>query len=108
MPIVTIHPFMVYALIDPISHEVRYIGQTNGLNKRLYMHKKIAYKFFHGKYKFSALKNEWLLGLYNANLSPNVIILERTTREKINEAEERWIKLFSRKGANLLNFANNY
>ena len=80
---------VIYALCDPISNEIRYIGKAIDLYTRIRNHYKES------RLKCITHKNNWIKSLLNKELRVNVIILEELTDEiLLNEAEIKWIKYY--------------
>lgn len=79
----------VYALVDPNTDQLRYIGQTNRpVNRRLSQHISVA------KRKTVPPVNAWLRGLINGGLRPVVWVMEQyNSASDANEGEEFWIGL---------------
>jgi hypothetical protein len=87
----------IYALIDPLTDECRYIGKTRmGLHARLANHlgcKKALYS------------SHWIHGLKGQGYAPDVIELESGLSEsEWPEAEQFWIAYFKMIGARLTNY----
>lgn len=91
----------VYALIDPRTNEVRYIGCTKSLARRFAIH------LATGKSPSpSASASEWIAELLAANLQPKLEVLEHFSTERHGvafEAEKQWILHYLELGAPLLN-----
>jgi hypothetical protein len=96
-----VHPEcgLVYALLDPLSHEVRYVGKTTkGVSERVFAH-------FH----FHTACREWMVGLLSENLFPQVHILELVPLEPdgghnvLRSREIAWINALYSAGSPLLN-----
>lgn len=89
----------IYALVDPRTMEVRYVGKANNPKKRLHHH---IYDAEHGKQTHNA---RWIRILLSEALSPTVVILDSVPKSKIawEEAERRWIAHFRANGAKLTN-----
>jgi len=90
----------IYVLLDPISEEVMYVGQTsNRLNDRLCSHLWEAKK--------SGRKNKrlaWLRSLLNKNLTPIIKELETVpNREEANKREIFWIDYWKKINPKLKN-----
>lgn len=89
---------VIYALCDPISNEIRYIGKAIDLYTRIRNHYKES------RLKCITHKNNWIKSLLNKELRVNVIILEELTDEiLLNEAEIKWIKYYRELGTDLTN-----
>ncbi len=90
----------IYALCEPDSGEVRYIGQTcMSLDKRLYYHIHEA--------RTTApptAKHLWLLGLLGSKARPTVRVLQECSRDEADAREAQLIHDYcKRPGAALLN-----
>ena len=90
---------VIYALIDPRSECLRYIGQTTDVRKRLWRH-------MHPRKDEVNHRTCWLRSLLAAALTPRVEIL-KTVRDQIvaDEAERFYIALFRAMGGDLVNQA---
>lgn len=87
----------IYALKDPATGEVRYVGKANNLKARIRAHLWEA--------KSSTLQNRKVRWLRSLDSDPVVEILE-IVPNSIWEARERfWIAKYRSKGARLTNFA---
>ena len=75
----------IYGLRDPISGEIRYIGKTNNLKKRLATHLHLA------KSDVNRHKKHWLKKLKESGVKPEMVILEKVDSCEWEEAEKRWI-----------------
>lgn len=90
-------PAYIYALIDPITEEVRYVGKTINPATRLYDHcnQSAAGNNPH--------KMRWILGLRAQDMLPKMIVLEECLPDTWEEAEIRWIAHYRASGAPLTN-----
>lgn len=85
--------YSVYALLDPTTNEIKYIGQTNNLEKRYEQHLRPI-----------SLKNIWIHELRWKSQKPKLEILQKCSSEKMAIARERhWIKFYRSKKNDLLN-----
>lgn len=85
----------IYALIDPETRGVRYIGRTNNLDRRFQQH--------HTD-RTNIPRLRWIESLKSKGLSMTYIVLEECAGEAAaKKAEVMWIKLFLEKGASLFN-----
>jgi hypothetical protein len=88
---------VVYGLHDPITGNLRYIGQTViPLKTRLCGHVSSA--------KVPTLpKDYWVLGLLREGFRPIIREIEVVPLSDMDKAESRWIQHFKEQGADLLN-----
>lgn len=95
---------IIYALCDPDTNEVRYIGQTSWkLETRVTAHVRDSRN---GK-ETNAQKREWLESLSTNRKGPLAKILERCDPQMANERERWWIDHYRDERASLLNIAYN-
>ena len=88
----------IYGICHPKTSELRYVGKTNNLSRRITGHKHSAVtKHSH------CYVSVWLNSLYAKNLIPEYFILEQCTEQDWEEAERFWIAYFKSIGANLAN-----
>ena len=88
----------IYALIDPITNNIKYIGQTNNPRNRKYMHIKKALS--------NSIKDKWVRKLLSNNYIPIFKILDKTNKDKANNLEDFYIEKFNKNG-NILNKVYN-
>ena len=74
----------IYALIDPIGGDVRYVGKTFDLKMRDSQH-------FTSGLKVTDKKSEWIAALRAQGKRPKMVTLEECTLDTWAEAEKRWI-----------------
>lgn len=87
----------IYCLKDPATGDVRYIGQTNNLKKRLNMHRTVSSK------KQSHL-GCWLRSLISRGVAPVLSVLhEVSENESWEEEERRYISCARALGVDLVN-----
>lgn len=87
----------IYALIDPRTGRIRYVGKTVDLKKRLKAHLRANEK---------GPKDRWIRRLQEKDLEPKVEVLEKCAESKWEAREKYWIKKMRRKeGSALLNRA---
>lgn len=89
---------MIYALKDPGTSEIRYIGKANDLQARMREHRWEA--------KSSGLQTHKVRWLRTLDGDPIVKVLEVCTTENWAERERFWIKRFRRGGVRLTNIAD--
>ena len=85
----------IYALIDPISGDIRYVGQSKNIYNRFYYG-----HLTQGKRPNYPVSN-WIAKLESLNLKPEIKVLEEHNDPASIEAE--WITKIKQSGANLLN-----
>lgn len=91
-------PAYIYALCEPITQEVRYIGLTTNLATRYAQH------ISRSNYLESTnLKATWIRGLASRNLIPSFLVLQVTDVGHAEEIEEIWITYYLALGARLTN-----
>jgi hypothetical protein len=89
---------VIYALIDPRSDCLRYIGQATNVRKRLWRH-------MHPRSGDVTHRACWIRSLRAASLTPRVEVLEVVQGSSVNERERFYIALFRAMGADLVNRA---
>ena len=85
----------IYALVDPRTREVRYVGKSVYPRKRLRAH--VAA----GDLASENARDRWIGGLRFFDLAPELLLLEEA--EDWGEAERRWVALFRAIGCRLAN-----
>ncbi len=92
---------LIYCLMDPLTGEIRYVGQTIKGNKRFKEHIKPSSLRKHTH------KNHWIKSLINKDLKPIFNVLEYIEDNSIlDEREDYWINYHKSQGCNLTNAAN--
>lgn len=86
----------IYALIDPRTEEIRYIGWSVDVEKRLGDHCSEARR------NRKTYKDKWICSLLSNGLKPIYRILEHGTKDWAS-AEQKWITHFRSDGARLVN-----
>lgn len=88
----------IYKLIDPRTHEIRYIGRTkHTLIKRLYEHCTVR------NLKSNTHKNNWIKQLISLNLRPIIEVIETVDLTQVYIREIYWIKCYKEARHNLIN-----
>jgi hypothetical protein len=86
----------IYALVDPRTGDVRYIGMTvRSLKARLRDHLRDLRRDDH--------RTRWIRSLCVAGIRPEIIELEIVSVEDRCPAEQRWISSYRSRGARLVN-----
>lgn len=95
----------IYALVDPTTTTVRYIGWTTSkLAKRLSSHKsECLRRKSDGTWYTHYYRVNWLRQLYLAGTPPIIQSVEVGCGLGAAEAEQKWIKYYREQGANLVN-----
>jgi DNA-binding transcriptional regulator YdaS (Cro superfamily) len=94
----TVEPVTIYALADPRTSEVRYVGKAVDPERRLQQH---LSRFQLSYYR--SQKNSWLMSLLDAGHRPTLHVLEMVDSQEANAAEIRWIAKAIEMGARLTN-----
>ena len=89
--------FYIYSLKNPITNEIRYIGKTGDLHRRLQNH------ISHSKTHNTRICN-WIKSLITNNLLPIIDIIEICNDSNWEEREIYWIQYYKDLGFNLVNF----
>lgn len=88
----------IYTLSDPITNEVRYIGQTkHSLEERLRGHLKSKGKTY---------RVYWINSIKNKGLVPKIELLEEVDKSVGSQTEIYWISMFRFWGFNLTNLTD--
>lgn len=86
----------IYALVDPRTDEIRYIGKTNDIEQRLKNHLNPAR--YRPTHKFN-----WIRKLRRLNMKPYLIILDEVPINDWKFWEKFWIQLIKSWDFNLVN-----
>jgi len=90
---------IIYALCDPNSEEIRYVGQTSdSLSGRLSQH------IWAAKRTNKTFAHKWINSLLKQSLRPKIIVLE--SNAVWNESEIRWIAKLRAKSYRLTNHSD--
>lgn len=85
----------IYALADPRTGDIRYVGSTRNSKQRLNSHLYAD--------KSSRLRTQWIRELRERGLKPELLLLETTEETKRIQREHHWYKHFKARGHDLLN-----
>lgn len=85
----------VYALFDPRTKIVRYIGSTWDYKRRHTQHKNPIYCSY-------GPRDKWFQELWDEGLNPEMVLLEVCERDEREEREQYWIDVFKATGTDLL------
>lgn len=92
----------IYALKDPRTDLICYIGQAANPQARLAQHcKELVFNFG------GTPKQEWITELYKLGLKPEMKVLKEVRPEIATETEYKMIKQYSDSGSELLNTVAN-
>lgn len=94
-------PVYIYALVDPRTQEIRYIGQSVNPEKRL-RDGHLCKPYIDAK----SYKNHWLKELIALGLRPTIAILETTDEEHYEEREQFWIAKMRSDGIPITNLTD--
>jgi len=89
----------IYALKDPRTNIIRYVGKANDPYVR-YRHHLIKCR------DKNTHKRNWINNLRNQNLKPILEILEEVPIDKWKEYEKMYIKKYSDEGCDLMNYTD--
>ena len=87
----------IYALIDPITNEPRYVGRTNDPETRYKLH--LAWK----SESNNTPKRQWVAALLQDGVRPLREVLEEVSSETADTAESKWICDYIDRGYKLTN-----
>lgn len=92
---------IVYALVDPRTSQVRYVGETvRKGSTRFAQHVRTA------RQQTTPPVNAWIRGLLDAGIAPVMVEIEEfSEKPAMHESEVFWIEQFRAMGAALLNIA---
>ena len=88
----------IYALKDPRDGQIRYVGKTANVSRRLKGHIRDG---------IISRKRAWLIDLVASGLIPEVEILEIANTENFSQREAAWIEKVANEGCNITNVVFN-
>lgn len=91
----------IYSLNDPDSLQIRYIGKTTNLKKRLSSHIQEAKRSNGRRYVLN-----WIKNLLNNSKRPVITVIEECTEGDWQERERYWIYFYKKTIPNLCNNAD--
>lgn len=91
----------IYALADPDSGEIRYVGKADNLKRRLRLHLWRAKQ--EGPKPHSSC---WVRGIVDRGKKPDMLMLEKVASDRWQEAEKRHIAELRDKGHDLTNLTD--
>lgn len=92
----------IYSLSDPITDEIKYIGQTDNIQRRFNKH--INNSTNKNSDEYNTYKSRWIRKLLESNLEPIMGIIEEVeTLYESNKQEKFWIEKLTKEGLKLTN-----
>lgn len=86
----------IYILVDPISNQIRYVGKTTDVKRRIRRH--ISERFLHDSYK-----DRWIRKLIDNNHYPEIETIDIVSKDNWGYWEQFYISYFNFLGCNLTN-----
>jgi group I intron endonuclease len=96
MIFITMGKVFIYILIDPQSKQIRYVGKTTDINRRLRRH--ISERFLHDSYK-----DRWIRKLIDNNFLPQIEVIDVVSKFDWGYWEKFYISYFKYIGCDLTN-----
>lgn len=90
----------IYALLDPRTGKIRYIGKTNNINRRYSQHLRIR-----NDQKMTPTK-AWIQSLIKQGLKPNMMVIDSCGESQWEDLERKYIKQFRDGGHDILNISD--
>lgn len=92
---------MIYVLVDPRDHEIRYVGKTKFTNL-IAKRDDHVYKALYAA-KVNMPRYTWIRKLRRLGLTPDIVKVQDVDNQHINDAERYWITYFRDLGCALTN-----
>jgi len=89
----------IYALVDPFTEEVRYVGKSDHPEDRF---------LDHLKERQNAEKRAWVEQLQARGATPKLLRLEQVEEHLALELEHWWVQFYEKQGHKLTNFESQY
>jgi hypothetical protein len=90
--------WVIYALKNPRTNEIRYIGWTGKtVERRLHFHLTESIRLKKTR------KQKWIMSLLGSGLTPLIEVIESGDGAGYKDAERRWIAFYRANGARLVN-----
>lgn len=89
----------IYALVDPVSRKIRYIGRTNDPQRRLQQH----LGNYHRKDSYC---QRWIQSVLKQGKKPRLRIIEECDEDVWRDREQYWIAFYRAKGYLLTNITD--
>jgi hypothetical protein len=89
----------IYALCDPVTGDIRYVGKADNPHKRFKQH--IALREAKPTYK-----TKWVKSLLQSGRQPLLRILEQVAIEDWQDCERQWIEICKTQGCRLTNIGD--
>ncbi len=87
----------IYGLVDPRTEQIRYVGQTKDIKRRLRNHLNDA------KRGVKSHKHSWIRKLLVEKVKPKITVIEKCNSRNADEREEYWIVYYRETEAGLTN-----
>ena len=90
----------IYAISDPRTKQIRYVGCSQDARRRLSVHM--------ARIETDAdARSMWLGELRDLELRPNLVILQEVEDGSVHDSEREWISTLRSRGADLFNTTHN-
>lgn len=92
----------IYVLRDPDNNEIKYVGQTNDINRRFRDH--LRRSLIQNDSEYNTYKSRWIRKILSSNKEPFMEIIEECKNfSESNEKEKYWIEYLLKTGHSLTN-----